>query len=589
MATLTELVRKRRQSGGTVGGSLSYGLKERAKETFDPRRIFKQDGLLTALFPKLRAYKSGKIDSIKKSVTKLSAPEISSSEPILDLIQQNTKIYAKNSLVLPAIHRDVNVMRQNIIKLVKLKDGEATNKADMWFMKASTMEAAYENRLKTKSTKKDDKKPTIEKKEGSSKESGFIGQILDKVTGLLKPILSVVSTISKSLLFIISGISAVTLLATSIGRVLYKFLKLFVGSKIAKILGITALALGVNEFFDKFEGVSNTLNEFTSKLGGTLSDSNLGSERTGETVAKKEYSGQFTGSSTVDSFIAPYADTGAKVAAAGSAIAGANVAKQTYKSTKLAGKTATAILDARTMSVGQLAKSTPKTLWGKFLSFVAKKSPKLFGKIALKLAQAGALATIPVVGWVGAAINIGFSLWTAWELYELWREFNNLSDEQKDIEGSSPTLESTQTTEAVATPPPTPAQTASAANKPPLTKQDIVNNQEVEKVKNVDNYVNNNYGKETIDGKPGSRKMSKDELRQKAMSIYGVDKAMADRVTMATSGVKEQQRAAMRPQISVTKSSSTKQAPSSQSSGSLEYASVYDTEFLKLLGMSGAE
>lgn len=589
MSTLTELVRKRRQSGGSVSGSLSYGLKERAKETFDPRRIFKQDGLMTALFPKLRAYKSGKVDSINRAAPKLSAPEISSSEPILDLIQQNTKISAKNSLVLPAIHRDVNVMRQNIIKLVKLKDGEATNKADMWFMKASTMEAAYENRLKTKPTKKDDKKPTIDKDKDSKKETGFIGQILEKVTGLLKPILGVISTISKSVLFILAGIRSVTLLATTIGRVLYKFLKLFVGSKIAKILGITALALGVNEFFDTFEGISNSINDFTSKLGGPQGDTNLDSERTGQPVEKKEYSGQFTGSSMVDGIIAPYAETGATVAGVGSAVAGANVAKQTYKATKLVGKTSTAILDAKTMSVGQLAKSTPKTLWGKFLSFVAKKSPGLFGKIAVKLAQAGALAAIPIFGWVGAAINIGFSFWTAWELYELWKEFSKLSDEQKEIEGNSPTLDSSQPNQAGATPTPTPAQNAAAANKPPLTKEDIVNNQELQKVKNVDSYVNNNYGKETIDGKPSSRKMSKEELRQKAMSIYGVDKAMADRVTSATSGVKEQQRAAMRPQISVTKSSSTKQAPSAQSGSSLEFASVYDTEFLKLLGMSGAE
>lgn len=566
MSTLTELVRKRRQSGGSVGGSLSYGLKERAKETFDPRRIFKQDGLMTALFPKLRAYKSGKVDSMNRAAPKLSAPEISSSEPILDLIQQNTKISAKNSLVLPAIHRDVNVMRQNIIKLVKLKDGEATNKSDMWFMKASTMEAAYENRLKTKPTKKDDKKPTIDKDKDSKKETGFIGQILEKVTGLLKPILGVISTISKSVLFILAGISGVTLLATTIGRVLYKFLKLFVGSKIAKILGITALALGVNEFFDTFEGISNSINDFTSKLGGPQGDTSM-----------------------VDGIIAPYAETGATVAGVGSAVAGANVANQTYKATKIVGKTSTAILDAKTMSVGQLAKSTPKTLWGKFLSFVAKKSPGLFGKIAVKLAQAGALAAIPIFGWVGAAINIGFSFWTAWELYELWKEFSKLSDEQKEIEGNSPTLDSSQPNQAGATPTPTPAQNAAAANKPPLTKEDIVNNQELQKVKNVDSYVNNNYGKETIDGKPSSRKMSKEELRQKAMSIYGVDKAMADRVTSATSGVKEQQRAAMRPQISVTKSSSTKQAPSAQSGSSLEFASVYDIEFLKLLGMSGAE
>lgn len=96
---------------------------------------------------------------------------------------------------------------------------------------------------------------------------------------------------------------------------------------------------------------------------------------------------------------------------------------------KTATTTATAVLDARTQSVGQLAKSTPKTVWGKFLAFVARKSPQLWGKVALKLAQAGTLATIPILGWVGAAIQLGFAFWTAWELYELWKEFSNAEDD----------------------------------------------------------------------------------------------------------------------------------------------------------------
>jgi hypothetical protein len=99
--------------------------------------------------------------------------------------------------------------------------------------------------------------------------------------------------------------------------------------------------------------------------------------------------------------------------------------------------TGTAILDARTQSVGQLAKAEATTTWGKFLKFVAKKSPALWGKIGVKLAQAGTLATIPVAGWIGALISLGFAAWTAWDLYQLWQEFNGSG--QPDVEDNSPT------------------------------------------------------------------------------------------------------------------------------------------------------
>ena len=39
----------------------------------------------------------------------------------------------------------------------------------------------------------------------------------------------------------------------------------------------------------------------------------------------------------------------------------------------------------------------------------------------LGLAVAAALMAIPLVGWVMAAIDIGFTLWTAYELYQLWK------------------------------------------------------------------------------------------------------------------------------------------------------------------------
>jgi len=171
MATLADLVRKRRQSGGSVTSSLSYGLKEKFKEKIDPRKFLDQSGVLTALFPQLKAYKAGGKESptgLGKSLT----PDIIPSTPAFDVVETNTKIAAKNTLVLPAMHRDINVMRQNIIKLVKLKGGTPTNKADMYFMNARAQEAAYESRLKRGRPEKVEKK-----EEKPEEERGFLGDI----------------------------------------------------------------------------------------------------------------------------------------------------------------------------------------------------------------------------------------------------------------------------------------------------------------------------------------------------------------------------------------------------------------------------
>jgi hypothetical protein len=75
----------------------------------------------------------------------------------------------------------------------------------------------------------------------------------------------------------------------------------------------------------------------------------------------------------------------------------------------------------------------PNSVWGKFLEFVAKKSPRLFASIGYKLAGAGLAATVPGPGWIMAAIELGMAAWTAYELYDLWKEFNSLPTVEENV------------------------------------------------------------------------------------------------------------------------------------------------------------
>jgi hypothetical protein len=73
-------------------------------------------------------------------------------------------IIAKNSLALPGMARDMNILRQNIVKLVKLKNAEAITKADKFFKSEDQREAELEEARKKETA------PVAVDKEGKSKK-----------------------------------------------------------------------------------------------------------------------------------------------------------------------------------------------------------------------------------------------------------------------------------------------------------------------------------------------------------------------------------------------------------------------------------
>ena len=160
MSRLSDIISYKRSSGQGTMSSIGGGIKERLKEKFDPRQLINQKGLMVALFPQLKAYKAktgGSKSKTGKSIEDLTI-DTSSLKPILDEIQFNTKIAAKNLSVLPAMHRDFNVFRQNLVKLVKHEKIDAATKSDMYFKAAKSREEMYESQLDN--LKKNNKSPT---------------------------------------------------------------------------------------------------------------------------------------------------------------------------------------------------------------------------------------------------------------------------------------------------------------------------------------------------------------------------------------------------------------------------------------------
>ena len=116
----------------------------------------------------------------KNTPTLAGAKEESSSDNVIFL-----KIIAKNFMSVPGMARDMNVTRQNIIKLVKLKGGEASLGADAHFLKASEAEKKLQVQKEKYSPEavkeKPGEKPSLF---GRLKETKFGKKVTSKISSI---------------------------------------------------------------------------------------------------------------------------------------------------------------------------------------------------------------------------------------------------------------------------------------------------------------------------------------------------------------------------------------------------------------------
>ena len=395
---LADILQQEYKTKGLIGGAAS-ALGKSSREKSDIRNmLFGGSGLGSIIGRKVfgKGYsatdRSNKVSGVSEAIN-------TGASSALQEISINGKIAAKNSMSLPRIAEQMNIMQKNIAKMVKLQGATPSTKADSYFSNAKFRENAYESTFNKNARSTSPTKVEPKKESDKSGILGILGTVGSIFGSLLKPLTSLTGFLGTA-----------ALAASAFGGAVFKILRFLIGTKIGKILGLGGL-LGASGVF-----------------AGTPNENGL---------------------ETPDGEKSNIADTLVNTAAGvGGALAGASAISAGSKLITAGKATSTAVMEARTMSVGQLAKSTPKSTWGKFLAYVAKKSPQLWGKVGLKLAQAGALAAIPLVGWVAAAVQLGFSIWTAWEIYELWKEFNNSEEKEATtgtIEETSPIAQNQQT------------------------------------------------------------------------------------------------------------------------------------------------
>jgi hypothetical protein len=201
-------------------------------------------GLLSSIFG--RKEKKKETSPTKEGVEqKTEEPTVGSNVlPFLDLI-------AKQSLAFPGMARDVNVLRQNIAKLVKIKGETAATKADKFFKSEDQRESELEAaRAKSKST-------TVKVeggKEAASKEdSGGIGGLLS----MLNPV--------KLIGGLITGIVAGFAALFSGGSILALLSKIFVPAML-----IGGLINGILDGIKVWKESGSIVDTLVAALGGFL-------------------------------------------------------------------------------------------------------------------------------------------------------------------------------------------------------------------------------------------------------------------------------------------------------------------------------
>jgi murein DD-endopeptidase MepM/ murein hydrolase activator NlpD len=179
MSTLSEVIKSKRQSGQSRTGSLFGSLKDKLKEKIDPRQLINQAGVLTALFPKLKAFKAGSTsyDSISKGRSGEQLQNTTKDDSV-KRVEKNTQIFAKNTLSLRILSADVSIMGEDISGLLKALNVKPSKKADAYFKSSSEMEKQYESKFKEKDSSKI-KSVAIKRK----RSSGLLG-VLGVVGGL---------------------------------------------------------------------------------------------------------------------------------------------------------------------------------------------------------------------------------------------------------------------------------------------------------------------------------------------------------------------------------------------------------------------
>jgi len=149
MARLASILEQEYKTKGAFSGT-SSALGKAALEKLDIRNaLFGGGGVGSVIGTKVfgKGYSATRNRDTGKSTSPISENLSSASSPILQQINANMKMTAKNSMSLPMMARDMNLTKLNIMKLVKASGEKPTHGHDRFWKNSKGRDAAYNNTI----------------------------------------------------------------------------------------------------------------------------------------------------------------------------------------------------------------------------------------------------------------------------------------------------------------------------------------------------------------------------------------------------------------------------------------------------------
>jgi flagellar rod assembly protein/muramidase FlgJ len=242
MAKFSDVYKQELKSKGVLSSIGSAALK-RTREKLDVRNmLFGGSGAIAATGQKIfgKGYQAIQKDTSKKLSDGTGVQSVAMDQLLVSAQRQETQlsIIAKNTMNSNAMARDINVMRQNIMKLVTMGGGKASRGADMFFKESAARETAYESQFK-KDTVVKETTPTVEK----SKSGGLLGMLAGMAAAIVGTIKSTLGGIPELLKNIFSVGNIMKMFGIA-GNVISGFAKLLPMLVSPAFLGIIAAVAG---------------------------------------------------------------------------------------------------------------------------------------------------------------------------------------------------------------------------------------------------------------------------------------------------------------------------------------------------------
>ena len=255
-----------------VGPAAEKGMKDLSKQFSRERFIrgaFSGDDILST-FVRSRLGVDKKPKKEKESTTPTKVGDETVEGGVSQQGLSFLKIIARSSLSIPGIARDMNVMRQNIQKLVKLRGGESATGADAFFLKQGEREAALEAQMDSGKRKEEETEKEVE-------GGGFFSRIIKSFANNFVSVLKVIFA-PKNLLKFLTKAGPIALVGAAIFSVFKGWQKVFETGSFKEgmieawgtFLNLLTFGLlgpdTVRDVFDKLESVFKPLTDAVTSL-----------------------------------------------------------------------------------------------------------------------------------------------------------------------------------------------------------------------------------------------------------------------------------------------------------------------------------